>query len=136
VFDLLDYIIKKNDNKLYLSENNHYLVLDKTIQKYINSCLIKRFTNLAGVEKTTKRLFNFKSKVPLYVDENTLLMNIRSYRQENSMYINYFSILKYVNTPKEVIIHFYSGHCLKLQSRYSFIAQVKKCKTIIDYLQL
>lgn len=135
VFKLLDYIIKREDNKLYVCQTNQYFSFDITLQKYFNSRLINRLTNLDGVEKATKKLFGFKNKVPIFIDSKNLLMCIKSYRQEGSLYLNYHAILRHRIFEKEVYIEFHTGHCLRLVSRYAFLTQMQKCQLIIGHLQ-
>jgi hypothetical protein len=133
---MIDYIIKKEDNCLYIVKDQDYLIKDIPIQRYFNSLLIDSFTNLQALEKAMKKLFAFNSKIPIYVDEQTLFMNIKSYRLEGSIYINYFAILSYYEVDKEIVVSFYDGHCLKLKSRYCFYNQIKKCQRIIEHLKL
>jgi len=129
---MLDYIIRKSDNKIYVSIDNDYLVYDTTFQKYINKILSKRLSNLEALEKTTKKYFLIKNKAPLLLDKDTLLLCIVSYRMQNLTYINYFSISKYERSKDKIWIHFYSGHCLKIENVYTFIKQYKLARKIID----
>lgn len=129
---MLDYIIRKSDNKIYVSVDNQYLIYDTTFQKYVNRILIKRLSNLEALEKSTKKYFLIKNKVPLLLSKDILLLCVISYRMLNLTYINYFSISKYERKNKEVCIYFYSGHCLKTENVYAFINQYKYARKIID----
>jgi len=132
---MIDYIIKKTDNRLYIAEDNYYLVKDISFQKAINKILINQLTNINALESTTKKMFGFKNKIPLYIDTNTLLMCINSYRLENTMYFNYHSIKSYEDIDKDLIVIFCSGHCLKIKATHSFKAQIIKCKQILDKIR-
>jgi len=129
---LIDYIIKKTDNKLYIAEEHNYLVKDQSFQKFINKILIIQLTNLTALEISTKKLFNFKNKIPLYLDSNNLLMCINSYRLTNSIYINYFAITSYESVNKDLYIYFRRGHCLKITGNHAFKSQINKCKQILN----
>jgi len=131
---MFNYINKKEDNKLYIVINNILEVKDITFQKYINNLLKKNLTTLAVREKTAKKYLNIKSKVPIYIDKQQLLMCIRSFRLENTFYINYYSILNYELYRDYVIIIFINNHCIKIKEKSIFISQLKKCKKIIEYI--
>jgi hypothetical protein len=132
---MLDYIIKKEDNKLYIAQDNFYLIKDETISKFLNKILLNRLNNLSALEKTSKKLFGFKSKIPLFIDQDTLLLSIISHRMEKSLYINYFSIAKYEKTSEGIIIHFHSHHCYRCSSSYAFISQIKKAQKMIEIMR-
>lgn len=131
---MLNYIIKLNDNSLYISKNHDVIILDTTFQKYINQYLSKNFTTLKTSEKSIKKHFNFKSKIPIYIDKHNLLMCIKSYRLEKSFYINYKSIYNYENKNGYIYIAFANQHQMKIKKNSAFINQLNKCQKIIDYL--
>ena len=131
---VIDYVIKKDDNKLYIAENNIYLVVDSTIQKYINNLLLKRLNNLSALEKSTRKLFGFKNKIPLFISHETLLLCIMSYRMNISVYLNFFAISKYEEIDGKLIVHFYSGHCYYCESSHAFYSQIKKAQKMMELL--
>ena len=129
----MDYLIKKSDNKIYVASDNRYYIYDITIQKYLNSLLIKKLNNLKTLEKMTKKLFNFNNKIPLYISEDILLLCITSYRMEESCYINYYEIKKHEVKDKGIIISFYNNHEIKLPYKIAYLNQLKKARMIIEY---
>lgn len=133
---MLDYIVKKDDNKIYVSENNQYFAYDMTIQKFINQRLIYRLSNVEALEKVTRKVFGFKSKIPLYIDEETLLMCIGSLRLSSSLYINYFAISKYEISKDAINVYFYNAHCLRIANTYAFGKQIIKCRTILEKIKI
>jgi len=132
--NVIDYILKKDDNKLYIAENNFYSVVDSTIQKYINQLLLKRLNNLSALEKSTRKLFGFKNKIPLFISREILLLCIMSYRMNMSVYLNYFAISKYEEIEGKLIVYFYSGHCYACESSYAFYNQIKKAQKMMELL--
>lgn len=132
--NVIDYVIKKDDNKLYIAENNFYNILDSTFQKYVNKLLLSRLNNLSALEKSTKKLFGYKNKIPLFISRENLLLCIISYRMNVSVYLNYFAISKYEKIDDKLIIHFHSGHCYKCESSYAFLSQIKKAQKMMDLL--
>ncbi|MFA7075543.1 MAG: competence protein ComK [Candidatus Izemoplasmatales bacterium] len=131
---MIDYIIKKSDYKIYIAENNNYISLNITIQKYLNKLLLERLNSVSSLEKVTKKLMGFKSKVPLFISKDLLLLCISSYRMENSFYINYFSISKYEEINGLFVVYFHSGHCCYDISSFIFHSQIKKARKLIATL--
>ncbi|MCK4551509.1 MAG: hypothetical protein KAU02_01235 [Tenericutes bacterium] len=132
---MLNYVKKTIDNKLYLSIGSSVYILDMPFKKYINKLLKIKFNNINTLEITTKRALGFKAKVPIYIDEETMLMCIKSYRLDRSLYINFFSIIKYEFSKNIVIITFLDYHVMKLHEKTSFVRQLEKCRLILDYLR-
>ncbi|MCK5731811.1 MAG: hypothetical protein KAH13_02220 [Tenericutes bacterium] len=132
---MLNYIKKTEDNKLYISSGNNIYVFDIPIKKYFNKMLKKQFNRINTLEITIKRNLSFKAKIPLYIDAKTLLMCIRSYRLDKSLYLNYFSIAKYEFSKHFVIITFLDFHVMKLYEKNSFIKQLEKSRLVLDYLR-
>ncbi|MDD3712511.1 MAG: competence protein ComK [Candidatus Izemoplasmatales bacterium] len=131
---MIDYIIKKDDNLIYVCQDNYYLVLDTTFQKYINKILLKKLTNLEALEKCTRKVFGFKNKIPLYLDGRTLLLCIMSYRMPKSMYLNFYAISKFEKLDSFLVVYFHSGHCLKLEEKHAFYNQMKKAREVEEFI--
>lgn len=129
---MLDYIIRKPDNKIYVATDNKYLVYDMTFQKFVNNILLRRLTNLEALEKCSKKYFSLKSKIPLLLSKDILLLCVISYRMLNSTYINYLSISSFEKTKNFVTIYFNSGHCLRISNVYAFLKQYKTARKIFD----
>ncbi len=126
--------MKKEDYKLYICEEKRLNIYYITIQKYINTLFKKSLTTLTSREKTTKIVFGFKSKIPIYVNQSILLMCIRSYRLEKSFYINYFAIKNYLRCKDYITIYFRTNHCMRIKEKHTFFTQLEKCHMIIDFL--
>lgn len=132
----MDYLIKKSDNKIYIAEENNYFIYDMTIQKLLNKTLIYQLNDIKSLEKNTKKLFDFKNKIPLYIDKNTLLICLISFRIENSFYLNYFQISNFYKKERGVIIEFFSHHSLYFKSYFTFKKQYNKAKKVFDFFQV
>ena len=64
-----------------------------------------------------------------------LLMTIKGYRSEDSVYINYFSVYRYFEIDDGICIDFHNGHTMKIIEKYAFFEQKKKCEKIIEYIR-
>ena len=131
---MLNYIKKLIDNQLYISEDYHIRIIDTTFQKLINDYLHKSLSTVKTTEKIIKKKLNYKSKIPIYIDKNNILMCIKSYRLDKTFYINYRSIFDYEFKNGLVYITFINYHTLKLKEKFTFINQLEKCRKIIKYL--
>lgn len=127
---VIDYI-KIINYYLVVVHDHKQEVLDTSFKKYINDMLKSSLVNLKTREKMTKIKYKFKGKIPLYISEDTLLICIKSYRNQG-FYVNYHSILDWEKDKKTVIVYFKNNFCLRLDSYQSFIKQIKKLELIIN----
>ena len=131
---MYNYVKKTPDYLLYISKENEICIQDIPIQKFFNDLLKLELADLYSREKTTKKVLKFKSKVPIYIDKSTMFMCLKSYRLENSLYINYFSITSYTYINDFVMINFQNKHTMKLNKKNAFQNQMKKCLLILSYI--
>jgi hypothetical protein len=131
---MYNYIKRIQDYSLYVSKENEVSILDIPIQTLFNKLLKQELTNLYSRERSTKMALKFKSKTPIYINKENLFMCIKSYRLENSLYLNYFSISSFEYIDNSVIINFHNDHSMKLPKKYAFQNQIKKCLMILDFL--
>ena len=131
---MYNYIKRSSDYKLYISKGNEMIVKDMPFQTFFNKLLIKELTNLSSREKSIKKALRFKSKVPIYINRETMFMCLKSYRLNNSFYINYFSITSHIYKNNFVIVNFQNKHSMKLVEKNIFQNQMEKCLMILDYL--
>jgi len=132
---MIDYIRKMQDNKLMIVSDNQVKYQDRTFQKVFNDLLKPHLTDLSSRERVTSKIFSYASKVPLYLDCNNLFLCIRSYRMDRSLYINYHAIASYKVINSIIQISFCGRHELRINEKYAFISQMKKCNTIIEFLR-
>ncbi len=132
---MINYIKKMKDNTLYISEDFNVLKKDCTFQKYINALLAKQLTTITSRERSTKNKLKFSMKIPIFVDKQTLLMCIKSYRLEDSFYINYFAITSYRVIQNDVCITLMNKQTIKIYQKYTFYNQLEKCRKILDFIE-
>ncbi len=133
--NMINYVIKNFDNKLFISKNYDCHIKDITVTKFFNELLLKQFSTFSAREKTIKKTFKFKSKIPVLINKELLFLNIRSHKANNSLYINFFSIYDYKETNKYIYLTFYNQHVMKIKEKYSFCEQIKRCETIVSSIR-
>ena len=117
--------------------DNHTIIYkDTTMQRILNERLKQSLTDISSREDVTKKVLGFKAKAPLFINQKELLMCIRSYRLENSFYINYFSIKKYYEINHKLIVEFLPNFSMIVEEKHSFYEQIKRCKQVIDFLDI
>lgn len=131
---MINYIKRQPDYKLYISNNHEMMIKDIPIQRFFNHLLTKQLTDLASREKQTKKQLYYKSKVPIYIDDENLFICMKSYRLNNSFYINFHSIMSYEYINGSVVINFKTKHSIRIKEKHTFTSQMKKCNEIIDFL--
>ncbi|MBN2541026.1 MAG: competence protein ComK [Bacilli bacterium] len=132
---MIDYIIKQNDNTLDIYRDHLVQNEDTTFQKFLNLRFQNQLTSLQSREQTTKRIFGYPSKVPLYVDNTTLLMCVRSYRMQGTFYINYHAISSYEVKTNQIRITFHTKHTLLISQKHTFLRQIGRCQEILQFLK-
>jgi len=131
---MYNYLLRNKDLILNIQVSNKLILLDIPIQRHLNKLLKNQLTNLQVREKTCKLVFNFKAKIPIYINQDILLMCIKSYRSVDCLYINYHSVNSFSKINKEIIINFVDNHSMKIKDSFTFIEQMKKCEQIISYI--
>ncbi len=132
---MIEYIRKTLDNQIQIARDGSVDYQDRTFQKVMNDLLKKQLTNLDAREKTTMKIFSFTSKSPIYIDSKNLLLCIRSYRMQRSLYVNYHAIRDYRSYEKDIIISFYNAHEFRIEEKYAFLSQIKKAIVILEFLK-
>lgn len=126
---------KQKDHRWLMVEEHKGRFYDNTLQKYLRPRLDAELTDFNTRLKTTKKVFHYKAKPPLYVDRNHLFLCMRSYRMEESLYINYFAIKSFVIHKSAVDVCFHSGHGMRLSEVHTFRVQIARCLEMIEFLK-
>ncbi|MBU1144663.1 MAG: competence protein ComK [Firmicutes bacterium] len=133
---MIHYIEKTKEDFVKVAKEHDVFLYDRTLIGYLNELLLETLSTLEGRLKATKKVFHFKAKIPIFINESTLLIPLIGYRSKTSFYLNYhsiehFSILK----GSKLYISFRNNHEMKLEKKYGFIKQYEKAKRILDYLE-
>jgi len=135
VIVLLNYIKKNENHTIDVSVDNEIKCHDTTFQKVLSPYLKGQFTTLEAREKSVKRTFGYDSKIPLYVNDLILLLCIKSYRLEESFYINYHAIRSYQVKTSSILIEFHTNQSMKLFQKRPFLRQIRRCQEILNFLK-
>ncbi len=133
---MLEYVTKTMDNKIVVLKDQVKETLDMPLTAYLSHLAIAGMSTLKGRINAIRRLFNFKSKVPLYLDWETLLIPLTSIRSDNSVLVNYHAILSFRKDGKRAVIVLSGAHEMLFPSYKVFLSQYKKAKEIILYREI
>lgn len=131
---MYNYIKRQADYTLIISEYEKISIKDTPIQKVFNAALKKELTDFKSRERMTKKRLNFKSKIPIYINDKNLMMCIRSYRNAQCLYINYHAIFHYEHKQNNVFITFVDKTNLIIHEFYTFKQQLTKSKMVLDFI--
>lgn len=112
-------------------------------KNYKNSTLvnIKRLClkNLATFEgrlKATRASLNFKSKIPIYINERIMLVPLSSYKDPKCLWLNYFEVKALYNHFCKSVIIFNNGERIEIAfSFYVVKKQLEKARKIDKFLR-
>lgn len=129
---------------LYIQHKKGYSeIVFQTFESIIeksNITVIKRIceVNLFNYNeriKLTKAKLNIKTKTPIYINQQILLIPTKSPRQYDTQWINFFSLLKIVKVNNKTKLIFKNLKTLNLDISYnSFMRSVHHAETIIKHL--
>lgn len=132
---MIDYIRKTSDNNLQIVGEHTKTELPWTFQKFINAALKSQLTDLRSREKVTRAVFGFSAKMPIYIDSDHLYLCIRSYRSDDSLYINLHAISGHKREQGVVKVLFHTDHELVIKEKYAFDSQLEKARLVMEFLR-
>lgn len=127
---------------IYNEKNLSKIICKEKIQKAEKSAfsIVKSFCEreLFCYEsriKYTKRHLNIKTKVPIYINEEMLLMPTKSPKRYETLWLNYFEIFSYQKHFDKTLILFTNLKELEVDLSYdSFHKMMVKAKKIKEYI--
>lgn len=113
------------------------LIVDKSNISVIKKICMDNLFNYDYRIRYTKEILNIKTKPPLYINRNILLISTKSLRSYDNIWINYFSISGIVKKGPKCKVIFDDLKELLLDINYqSFLKSVNNAKRIINYVNL
>ncbi|MFK5883320.1 MAG: competence protein ComK [Candidatus Izemoplasma sp.] len=132
----MNYLTRTNDG-IVISENSKILNVNSSLKYTINSLCKKNLSTMNGRIDSVKTIFGFKSLIPIYIDNSTLLFPTASLRDYDIYFINYNEILFLVKKVDYLLITFKDLSILKLYISFTKMnKQMERCKIINDYLNI
>lgn len=122
---MIDYI-KMENYKLHVVQAHNLYMYDCAFSTWIYAYLKYRYLTLKALERRTRINHQFKRRIPLYINEDMILLCIHSHRSDHLFYINYCQIISWTVSDKKAIIEFKTGHCMVIDSYQIFIKQIHK----------
>ena len=117
--------------KLY--QENETLKINMNAFPYVKQLCLKHLFTYSGYIKACQKTLNLKYKIPLYINECTQLIPIKSIRDYDNIWINYAYIKSYSEGLKGVDVFFYDGRILTLAiSKKTLKTQIRRLNAIRD----
>jgi competence transcription factor ComK len=133
--NMIHYIYKSSYLDVWICEDHSYKTTHKSLNKVLDELCILRLSTLEGMQTSIKNLFDFHSKIPLYLGDSLFLFPLKGLRGKESLYINYFSIKEIIPITKKICyIQFIDYHELKCDIFHILNKQIEKCEKILAYV--
>lgn len=94
--------------------------------RIINKMLNGKIRDFYSYNKLVKKILDIKTNIPIYIDKNTLLLPIKTYKAYDCIWINYFNVLEVVDLPNKTLIKF------KNEEIKAFEIDMKKYNRIVN----
>jgi hypothetical protein len=121
---MLDYMEEKG-NGLYIY-HKEMTILKATMQTILNRWLMESCNTLENYLKQAKKMTQKRYLIPIYINEELMLIPIFGYKNKRSIYMNASSIKSYDVCHQDCVITFQSGRVLKIKKTCHFIEKQVK----------
>ena len=74
--------------------------------RYINKLLHEKIRDFSSYNKIIKDKFNICCNIPIYIDENIILLPLKRFNSYDCIWINYVNIKSYISLENKVMIKF------------------------------
>jgi len=126
---MINYIINSNLG-VEIYKNDTLEIINGTSLTYIKKLCIEALFTYDGYLKSVKKKFNFKYKIPVYINDSIILIQTKRARDYDNIWINYASIKNLKYNIDSIEITFYNNKILKLNQ--SFIKLEKQIKYLSE----
>ncbi len=109
---------------------------DQSLSGYLNRLCLNNLSTLEGRLKGVQRRFAFKSRIPIYIDPEHLLLPVVGLRSPNCLLINQRALCSCRKRKgNELELRFASGMKLTISKGRTFAALMEKARLIDEGLQ-
>jgi competence transcription factor ComK len=130
------YLERRLDNQITLVSSTHVQIRDETIDSIFSTMLLPTLCTLKGRIDATKKMCKFVSKIPIWIDSQTLWMPIYGRRSTCTLYINYFAIRRIVVVDHQWVTIQFDKETMKKSIPFGIYSrQIQKCQEIEVLLQ-
>lgn len=134
---MIDYLQKTETGTVILAQNGTLIELDEPLSRILNRLALNRLSTVEARVETTKKVFHLRSKVPLWISEDILLIPIKGVRSSQCCLINYFALFSCKNAGKgTILVAFSDGNSLSRIPVSLFQKQRRICAQIESFMQM
>ncbi len=111
-------------NKQNLSEvvfKNHTIYYERSAFSLVKSLAEKMFFSYESRVKQVKKQLNINVRIPLYLNNELLLIPTMSPKNYETIWLNYFKILKLVKNNQKTIVVFNNLESLEVNISYNIL---------------
>ena len=78
--------------------------------RVINKMLNIRIRDFYNYNKLIKKVLNIKTNIPIFINNNVVLLPIKTYKAYDCIWINYIEIDEVIDNYEKTIIKFKNGY--------------------------
>ncbi len=126
-------------NYFYNDKGNVYfspfkIKYNTTALTFVNQLTVKHLFTLDGYFKSVRSIFNIKQKIPIIINNKTILIYSKGFSHYKSIFINFYEIESVIKFDKNILIHFKDSSELKLDmSYYEYVKYRNKVIKMLKY---
>jgi len=109
--------------------------VEKTALSVVKALCQKELFSYESRIKYTKEHLDIKTKVPIYINEKTLLMPSQSPKRYDNYWINYFEVFSHQKYLDKTLILFTNLKEIELNISYNnFLKMIEKAEMVEEYM--
>lgn len=134
---MIDYIIKRSDGYLEVSEDNQITTYNQALMGFLNQLAFPYFRTIPTILSITRKLLKCTHKVPIYINPKLIFMQIQPLRANTSVLLNHQSIAKILlNQDEFYTVYFLSGAIFQGTPHQKINKQMKLTIKLIKLIEI
>jgi len=133
---MIEYILRNSIGILEILEDGKLIQIDASLMGVLNRLANQSLRTVETTLKQTRKILHCSNKIPLYINDHILFLQLRPLRAKEPFLINYYAIAKSLTKTKDTItIYFKSGTSVDSIALNPFVRQMKLSNGLIDALE-
>ncbi len=120
---------------LIIREGKSEIKIEETITSYLKKRAVEHLFSLDGYFQSVKKVFPFKSCLPIYFSNKLLLFPIFGFRREKNYFVNYFAIRGVEDSFGKAKIYFENGYIIVDKGVKEVKINIRKSEAILEYIK-
>ncbi len=125
--------IRQSNNECVISTLEQDVKYPGSAMSYLNIICKNMLRDVDSIILSTRKIFDLKSLVPLYINEDNILIPVNGYKNENVVFINYCQIEHIERiTKNETCIYFKNGSIIIINKSHIIVRKLYEIAQMIS----